>query len=123
MRIKYLLFSSLIFSGVNAYSITPQKYCESLAASSCEVLNIEVVPGQAYTDKPVGVNFKYCRDRVFKLASFKYSGSGTDGYGSMSVVVGSDTGSGSVNMSNVACSQTYTYTPPYSAAQSIRFLP
>lgn len=67
MNKNILLCLGFIFWTGNAMSLTPQKYCESLAASSCELLNTEVVSGNAsYWE----LNVKYCKDRVFKVKSF-----------------------------------------------------
>lgn len=60
----FILLAALTL-GINAYAITPQKYCESLAATSCEVLNIETIRDPtATTGLPIGWDVKYCRDRV-----------------------------------------------------------
>lgn len=56
--IKFLLAFLIIG---NASAITPQKYCENLAATSCEVLNISV---------DAKVVIKYCRNRKFKVTVF-----------------------------------------------------
>lgn len=43
--------------------ITPQKYCESLAATSCEVLNMDVSASNGYSANII----KYCKNRVLKF--------------------------------------------------------
>lgn len=61
------LFLSLMAAPAHAI-MTPQKYCESLAATSCEILNIEPGGGTMATDIVYGsALIKYCRNRVLSF--------------------------------------------------------
>lgn len=60
----------LLFS-FEASALTPQKYCESLAATSCEILNVEPGSGTA------GI-IKYCRDRKFQITPLIVTSNGTN---------------------------------------------
>jgi hypothetical protein len=62
---KYLFLIFIFASSISLAQSTPQKYCESLAASSCEVLNTEYTTGGAATVY-LYATIKYCRNRVFK---------------------------------------------------------
>lgn len=94
-----LALAALLLAPTQAHAImTPQKYCESLAATSCEVLNIEGPTssaastignfGTAYSPYIAHVRdysqssiitgvIKYCRNRVLKFQIFYGSSSQT----------------------------------------------
>jgi hypothetical protein len=73
MKIQILVFS-LFFGSIAFAQSTPQKYCESLAASSCEVLNIENHYSMGLNTSAVGyggqVHIKYCRNQVLKAITW-----------------------------------------------------
>lgn len=69
---------------MGSQALTPQKYCESLAATSCEVLNMDVLPvAMATRGSPGGSEtlvqqsshllIKYCRNQKFRMAFYDYS--------------------------------------------------
>lgn len=76
---RWIVVCGLAYASTS-WAITPQKYCESLAAMSCEVLNHEVQPGPgvavAVNSSGPGPNMfsasspilqiKYCRNRSFR---------------------------------------------------------
>ena len=47
---------------------TPQKYCQSLAAVSCEILNVEI--GGCGTSNYCNGIIKYCRNQQMRIAIF-----------------------------------------------------
>lgn len=67
-----------LFFTLNTFAIvTPQKYCQSLAATSCEVLDYEFnVGGAGYgntSNERFGapyLHIKYCRDQLFKSMTY-----------------------------------------------------
>lgn len=65
MKLLNVVFILLFFSE-SVFALTPQKYCESLAATSCEVLNVE--PGGC-TDNAnaCSIIIKYCRNQQYKI--------------------------------------------------------
>ncbi|WP_415062528.1 hypothetical protein [Bdellovibrio sp.] len=86
MVLKRILFLSLGFFlfPLASQAMTPQKYCESLAATSCEVLNMDVLPvAMATRGSPSGSEslvqqsshllIKYCRNQKFRMAFYDYS--------------------------------------------------
>lgn len=70
---KTLILALVILTSAQALGApaTPQKYCQSLAATSCEVLSVDLTPGfyATGTIHPIYL-VKYCRNRVFKTATF-----------------------------------------------------
>lgn len=56
----------LMISAVSAQAMTPQKYCESLAAVSCEVLNLEISGTNSGSNTSIAV-IKYCRNQNFRI--------------------------------------------------------
>lgn len=80
VKIVFSILSFLLLSfEVNA--LTPQKYCESLAATSCEVLNIEIagcgnIGGSSYV---CATMIKYCRNRQFIVQPTYKSLGGSNG--------------------------------------------
>lgn len=60
------VISILLIFSESVFALTPQKYCESLAATSCEVLNVEP-GGCADNANACSIIIKYCRDRQYKI--------------------------------------------------------
>jgi hypothetical protein len=109
MKLEYFgLMIFLLFEQVPAWAISPQQYCASTAAGSCEILNVEtsvVTAGGNASNAALGVNQnigftgtqviafitkKYCNNQKFyvslsqknldtKVPSCRYSYSTTDG--------------------------------------------
>ncbi|MBS1957943.1 MAG: hypothetical protein JST80_00580 [Bdellovibrionales bacterium] len=54
--IKFFAFG-VLFLGLTSQTlaITPQKYCESLAATSCELLNVDVTSGSVANSSGTGI--------------------------------------------------------------------
>jgi hypothetical protein len=89
MKSYYLAFAALLLTSPAA-AITPQKYCESLDAVSCEILNYEMKRGDTFfygsnsgQHLPM-LQVKYCRNRSFRFAAYNID----QEYGYYSPVIG-----------------------------------
>lgn len=63
---KTVLIFSLLLGSHSGFALTPQKYCEKLGASSCELLDIKV--GGCTTNAiACSVIIKYCKNGDFRI--------------------------------------------------------
>ena len=120
-NVLFMLLAYVTMSSTAYGALTPQKYCESLAATSCELLNIDIVAGTVDTNLSIApiANIKYCRNQVFKTITYELV---TDGPTSRQVPVASTNANKrslrvyendvnanyyvAVNMDNTLCSAT-----------------
>lgn len=63
--LSFTLGFYILLIAQSSWALTPQKYCETLAATSCEVLNLELAA--CSNNSACSGMLKYCRDRKFQI--------------------------------------------------------
>lgn len=73
LKMSALITISVLSISSIAEALTPQKYCESLAATSCELLNIDINSGSMDSSASFAAiaNIKFCRNQVFKTVTYE----------------------------------------------------
>lgn len=124
MKKNFLIGLVILIFGLNTYAITPQKYCESLAATSCEVLNYEFINDPNEGRNVSAVVYKYCRNRDFKMVRYSKNASAVDGSLGYLTVTNPRSSTYTINVyfGATACGQSY-YDPLVGATPSYLVLP
>lgn len=63
---KIVLTFSLFLGSATSFALTPQKYCEKIGVSSCELLDIKV-GGCTLNANACSVIIKYCKNGEFRI--------------------------------------------------------
>lgn len=66
MNVNKIFSFLILLLSLESYALTPQKYCESLPATSCELLNIEA-GGCTDNANACSIIIKYCRNQQYRI--------------------------------------------------------